>query len=105
MISITAMSIDIVLPALPDIGRDLHAKHPNDPQLVVSMLLLGMGFGQILLGPLSDCYGRKPIIFVGFVIFAFGCLLSIFSTQFEAMLAGRVLQGVGVADPARPLPP
>ena len=96
MISITAMSIDIVLPALPDIGRDLHAKHPNDPQLVVSILLLGMGFGQILLGPLSDCFGRKPIIFIGFVIFALGCLLSIFSTQFEAMLAGRVLQGVGV---------
>lgn len=96
MISITALSIDIMLPALPDIGRDLHAKHPNDAQLVISILLLGMGIGQIFLGPLSDCYGRKPIIFGGFMIFTMGCLLSIFSTQFEMMLAGRVLQGVGV---------
>ena len=96
MISITAMAIDIVLPALPDIGRDLNAKHPNDPQLVVSILLLGMGIGQIFVGPLSDCFGRKPVIFIGFVIFTLGCLLSIFATRFWVMLAGRVLQGVGV---------
>lgn len=96
MISITALAIDIMLPALPDIGRDLHAKHPNDAQLVISLLLLGMGIGQIFLGPLSDCYGRKPIIFGGFIIFTLGCLLSIFSAQFETMLAGRVLQGIGV---------
>ena len=96
MISITAMAIDIVLPALPDIGRDLHAKHPNDPQLVVSILLLGMGIGQIFVGPLSDCFGRKPVIFIGFFIFTLGCLLSISATQFWVMLAGRISQGIGV---------
>ena len=99
MISITALSMDIMLPALPDIGRDLGARHPNDAQLVVSILLLGMGIGQIFFGPLSDCYGRKPIIFAGFTIFTMGCLLSIFSTQFGVMLAGRVMQGIGAAGP------
>ena len=99
MISITALSIDIMLPALPDIGRDLGARSPNDVQLVVSVLILGMGIGQILLGPMSDCFGRKPIIFVGLIIFAIGCLLSIFSARFEVMLAGRIIQGIGAAGP------
>lgn len=99
IISITALSIDMMLPALPDIGRELGIGHPNDVQLVVSVLILGLGIGQILFGPLSDCFGRKPVIFTGFVIFILGCLLSIFSRQFETMLAGRLVQGIGVAGP------
>ena len=99
IISITALSIDMMLPAFPDIGRDLKILHPNDIQLVVSVLILGMGIGQILFGPLSDCFGRKPIIFIGFLIFTLGCLLSIFSTNFETMLVGRIIQGIGVAGP------
>lgn len=99
IISITALSIDMMLPALSAIGRDLGARHPNDVQLVVSTLILGMGIGQILFGPLSDCFGRKPVIFTGFVIFTLGCILSIYSKQFETMLAGRIIQGIGAAGP------
>lgn len=99
IISITALSIDIMLPALPDIGADLGTGHQNDAQLVVSVLILGMGIGQLLLGPMSDCFGRKPIIVTGFIIFTLGCLLSIFSTRFETMLAGRIIQGIGAAGP------
>lgn len=99
IISITALSIDMMLPALPDIGRDLKVGHPNDVQLVVSVLILGMGIGQILFGPLSDSFGRKPAIFAGFAIFILGCLLSIFSQGFETMLAGRLIQGLGAAGP------
>lgn len=99
MISITALSIDMMLPALPQIGKDLHAAHPNDVQLVVSLLILGMGIGQIFFGPLSDCFGRKPIIFAGFIIFSAGCLMSIFAHRFEIMLAGRLIQGLGTAGP------
>ncbi|WP_022669299.1 multidrug effflux MFS transporter [Desulfospira joergensenii] len=99
MISITALSIDMMLPALPQMGRDLHVARPNDVQLVVSLLIFGMGLGQIFFGPLSDSFGRKPVIFTGFVIFALGCLLSIFSSRFEIMLAGRLIQGLGAAGP------
>jgi DHA1 family bicyclomycin/chloramphenicol resistance-like MFS transporter len=88
-----------MLPALPEIGRALSVKHPNDAQLVISSMVLGMGIGQILSGPLSDCFGRKPIIFYGFVIFALGCLLSIFSTRFDVMMTARILQGIGVSGP------
>ena len=99
IISITALSIDMMLPALPDIGTDLKTRHPNDAQLVVSILILGMGIGQVFFGPLSDSVGRKPVIFAGFFIFIMGCLISIFSTQFETMLAGRFIQGLGAAGP------
>ncbi len=99
IISMTALSIDMMLPALPDIGRDLAVEHPNDIQLVVSALVLGLGIGQILLGTLSDCFGRKPIILTGFIIFILGCLLSTFSRHFGTMLAGRLIQGIGIAGP------
>jgi DHA1 family bicyclomycin/chloramphenicol resistance-like MFS transporter len=99
MISITALSIDMMLPALPEIGRDLHVAHPNDIQLVVSVLLFGMGIGQLLFGPLADSFGRKPVIISGFSIFILGCLFSIFSNRFEVMLVGRLIQGIGTGGP------
>ena len=99
MISITALSIDMMLPALPEIGRDLRVGHANDVQLVVSVLLFGMGIGQLLFGPLSDSFGRKPVIMTGFVIFIIGCLSSIFSTRFELMVVGRLIQGIGTGGP------
>ena len=99
MISITALSIDMMLPALPKIGSDLHVGHANDIQLVVTVLLFGMGIGQLLFGPLADSFGRKPVIIIGFVIFIIGCLLSIFSNRFEVMVVGRIIQGIGTGGP------
>ena len=99
MISFVALSVDIMLPALPDIGRDLDVRQPNDAQLVVSVLILGLAIGQLGFGPLSDSTGRKPAIFAGIIIFMLGCLLSIFATNFEVMLAGRFMQGFGAAGP------
>ena len=99
LMALVALSIDAMLPALPDIGNDLGAAQRNDAQLVVTALFLGLGFGQILFGPLSDYIGRKPAICAGLALFLAGCIVSILAPTFEAMLAGRVLQGVGVAAP------
>jgi DHA1 family bicyclomycin/chloramphenicol resistance-like MFS transporter len=99
MISITALSIDMMLPALPEIGRDLRVGHANDVQLIVTVLLFGMGIGQLLFGPLADSFGRKPVIISGFVIFIIGCLLSVFSNRFEVMIVGRMIQGIGTGGP------
>ncbi|MEE8535741.1 MAG: MFS transporter, partial [Kiloniellales bacterium] len=99
MTSLGALSIDAMLPALPDIGGDLGVAHENDSQLVISALFLGLAVGQMIYGPLSDSIGRKPAIYAGVVLFIAGCLMSIFAASFPEMLAGRVLQGFGVAGP------
>ncbi len=99
MTSLAALSTDAMLPALPAIGSDLGLQQENAGQLVVSTLFLGMAMGQLFYGPVSDSSGRKPAIYVGFLLFIAGCLLSIASGSFTVMLAGRLLQGIGVAGP------
>ena len=86
MQSMTALTIDAILPALPEIGRDLGTSHPNDVQLVVLIMLLGFGLGQILYGPVSDSIGRKLPIYAGLVIYALGGLVCIFSETLFIML-------------------
>ena len=99
IISLVALSIDAMLPALPEIAADLKFENANDAQFVISMLFVGMGFGQIIFGPLSDSIGRKLAINIGFVVFILGCLLSIFAQDFDDMMVGRFLQGFGAAGP------
>ena len=99
MTSLVALSIDAMLPALPAIGSDFGVSRPNDVQLVIMSLFLGLGIGQLLFGPLSDSIGRKPAVHAGLALFMIGCLVSIFAPTFEVMIAGRVLQGIGVAGP------
>ena len=99
MMALAALSTDAMLPALRDIGDTLGVQTGNATQLVVSFLFLGMAAGQIAYGPVSDSFGRKPAIYVGYGLFIAGCLLSIFAPNFSVMLAGRLLQGVGIAGP------
>ncbi len=99
MMSLVALSIDTMLPALPAILEDLDVGNPNAAQLVLSMLFLGMSAGQIVYGPLSDSIGRKPAIAIGIGIFIAGSLLCLGATTFTVMLAGRILQGLGAAAP------
>ena len=99
IISLVALSIDAMLPALPEIAADLGFEGSNDGQFVISMLFVGMGFGQIVFGPLSDSIGRKPAINIGFLVFIGGCLISLFAQNFDDMMVGRFLQGLGAAGP------
>ncbi len=99
MISILALSIDVMLPVLDRIGSDLGVADINDTQLIVSGMFLGFAAGQIIAGPLSDSFGRKPVIYWGYAVFIAGCVMSMTATSFEIMLAGRVLQGLGAAAP------
>ena len=99
MISLVALSIDAMLPALGQIGTDLGAKGENDAQLVVTALFVGLATAQMIYGPLSDSIGRKRAIYIGFALFIVGCILSMAATNLTVMLIGRVLQGVGAAGP------
>tara|TARA_B100001063_G_scaffold231227_1_gene245163 strand:- start:1928 stop:3208 length:1281 start_codon:yes stop_codon:yes gene_type:complete len=97
LMSMVALSIDAMLPALGIIGQDLNVANANDSQLIISSVFLGMAFGLIIYGPISDSFGRKKAIYLGVGIFLIGCLISIFAQDFEHMLIGRVLQGFGAA--------
>ena len=97
--ALAALSIDMVLPALPAIGSSLGVARANDNQLIVSLLFLGFGLGQLFYGPLSDAVGRRPAAFVGLAMFSAGCVVALASQTFPLMLAGRFLQGIGAAGP------
>lgn len=96
--SMAAMSIDSMLPALSQIANDLGARQ-NEQQYVVSAFLLAFGLAQFLFGPLSDAWGRKPVIFIGVVIYIIGSIVCVQAGDFADMLLGRALQGVGAAAP------
>ena len=95
--SLAALSVDAILPALPQIGSDLNVQNANDRQLTISLFFLGMAFGQVFLGPLSDRTGRKPPAYWGYALFVVGSLLSLFAMGFPMLLSGRLLQGVGIS--------
>ena len=99
MMSLTAFSIDAMLPALPQIGSDLNVQNANSRQLVISTIFLGLALGQLFFGPLSDKTGRKPAIYAGYALFLAGAILSILATSFPVMLLGRLLQGIGLSAP------
>ena len=97
--SLTALSIDAILPAMAAIGADLSVSDTRDTQLIVSMFVLGMVFGDLFFGPLSDAYGRKRMILAGLSIFALGTVVAMTAASMEQVLIGRVIQGIGVAGP------
>ena len=97
--AMAALAIDAMLPALAEIGSDLGVVRDNNRQLVISALFLGLALGQIVYGPLSDRFGRKPGMYIGLALFVLGSLLSMGAWSYPAMLAGRFLQGIGAAGP------
>jgi DHA1 family bicyclomycin/chloramphenicol resistance-like MFS transporter len=99
MMCLMALFIDAMLPALRQIGEEFDAIEGNYYQWVITSLMVGMGVGQLFYGPFSDAFGRKPAVYLGFVLLLIGTLISIFAPSFEWMLAGRVLQGLGAAGP------
>ncbi|WP_422104065.1 multidrug effflux MFS transporter [Winogradskyella sp.] len=99
LMSIVALSIDAVLPALPKIGDYLSVSNPIENPKLITSIFLGLGIGQLIFGPLSDSFGRKPIVYVGFILFIVASIICVTTKSFEMMLFGRVLQGIGLACP------
>lgn len=99
MFSTLAFSIDAMLPGLPQIAADLSPDAPNKAQLVLTAFVFGMGFGTLISGPISDQFGRKPVILFGLILYVIGAVISGLSHSLEMMLAGRVFQGFGAAFP------
>jgi MFS transporter, DHA1 family, multidrug resistance protein len=99
LMALTALSIDIMLPALPDIKGEFDTGGANDQQLVVTAYVLGFAIGQLFYGPLSDRWGRKPVLLAGLGLYGFASFLCMIVNTFEVLLAERFLQGVACASP------
>lgn len=99
LISVVAISIDALLPALGVIGKDLHLSNPNHAQYLIVTLFAGMAVGQLVAGPLSDALGRKPVLYWGIGLYLCGSLLCFLAPNFALVLAGRVIEGLGVSAP------
>jgi len=94
VIAVGPFAIDMYLPALPVLARDLGAD-PMAAQASLMAYLLATGAGQLLSGPLSDMYGRKAPLYVGLSIFIAGSIGCAFSPTIGVLIACRVLQGIG----------
>ena len=99
LMSLVALSIDALLPALPEIGAAVGVLNPNDNQLLITMIFLGLGSGQLIFGPLSDSFGRKRIVYFGFIVFFIASIICVTTNSFEVMIIGRILQGIGLSSP------
>jgi len=97
--SLTALSIDAVLPALRLIESDLHVEPPLSTQHIVSLFIFGMVFGELVIGPIADAIGRKRALVGGLALYMAGTVVAMLSTSVEMIVLGRILQGIGVAGP------
>ncbi|WP_170463432.1 multidrug effflux MFS transporter [Ruegeria arenilitoris] len=99
MFATIAFSIDAMLPALPNIGAQLSPDDINKAQLILTSFVLGMGIGTFFTGPLSDAFGRKPVIYVGSALYIISAAAAWASSSLEVLLIARICQGIGCAAP------
>jgi len=94
-----AFSIDAMLPLLGMMGAELAPDKPGDAQLVITIFVLGLGLGTFVAGPISDRFGRKPVIVAGIALYMAAASLAAVSQSLETLLIARFIQGLGAAGP------
>ena len=97
IMALNALAIDMMLPALGQIGTELRITHDNDRQLIVVIYILANGVAQLFFGPLVDHFGRKRVLMWALAGYLVGSLLSIVASTFTLLLAARAFQGVANA--------
>jgi DHA1 family bicyclomycin/chloramphenicol resistance-like MFS transporter len=94
LMALNALAIDAMLPAFPAMVRGLSLAEPNQIQYIISTFLAGTGIGALIYGPLSDRYGRKPILLIAVMGSAVASLACSFAPDFEIMLIMRFIHGL-----------
>ncbi|RZL58918.1 MAG: MFS transporter [Sphingomonas sp.] len=94
VMAVNALGVDLMLPALADIGRDLLVSQANHRQWVVTVYMVGFGAGQLVYGPLADRLGRRPVLIATLLGFIAASVFAASSATFVALLGARLLQGL-----------
>ncbi len=95
LMALNAMAIDVILPALQQMGESLNVADENTRQLPLTAYIVSFGLSQLVYGTLSDRFGRRPILIAGLIVYVIGCTGSAFAGSFTMLLATRALQGIG----------
>ncbi|WP_419826130.1 multidrug effflux MFS transporter [Sphingomonas sp.] len=94
LMAVNALGVDLMLPALADLGRELGVVTANHRQWVITAYMLGFGTGQLAYGPLADRYGRRPVLLVTLLGFIVASVFAASAATFPALLGARGLQGL-----------
>ena len=97
IMALNPLAMDMMLPALPNIGSTFQIVPANRPQEVLSTFLIGFGVGQFVMGPLSDRFGRRSVLLGGMTVYFVASVLAISAPSFETLLLARTLQGLGTS--------
>ena len=88
------VGMHIFVPALPAAGKDLHAT-PAALELTISLYILGLAVGQLVYGPASDRFGRRPALLVGLLIFTLASVAALFAPDTHTLVIARFFQALG----------
>jgi len=94
--AVSPLAINLFVPSMPSIARDLGAPYATI-QLGLSLYLFMMAALQLVIGPLSDLFGRRPVIYAGLVLFLVGTAMCVIAQSAEMFLAGRIIQAASAS--------
>ncbi|MDR3453037.1 MAG: MFS transporter [Rhodoferax sp.] len=94
--AVQPLGTDLYLTALPAIRNEYHAP-VSVVQLTLAVLVFSFGLSQLLWGPASDRFGRRPVLLAGFALYAGGALIGALAPTIEVLIAARFVQGLGIA--------
>jgi MFS transporter, DHA1 family, multidrug resistance protein len=96
LLGLQSVTTDLYLPGLPDLTAALNG-HMAQAQLTLSALILAFGLGQMVMGPLSDRFGRRPVLLGGLTLYVLAAVSSASATSMTMLIASRAIQGIGLA--------
>lgn len=99
LMALNPLAMDLMLPALTQIGDALGETTPNGAQAILVTYFAGFGAGQLFMGVLADRFGRKPVLIGGLAVYVAACAASALSTDMAMLVAARFVQGFGSAAP------
>jgi DHA1 family bicyclomycin/chloramphenicol resistance-like MFS transporter len=88
------LAMHMFVPALPAAAQDLNASIAA-VQMTISLYIIGLAFGQLIYGPVSDCFGRRPVLMVGLALYTAAGIAAALAPGIHALIAARLIQALG----------